>query len=187
MDEKRVVRFKILDIPAIVTTIIGVLGVFLITFLSAKPSLRWEILPVTNFTKDSVKISIVNIKVFNSGGKECEDVALKIDLGVAIDSNNVLLQKSNSTLPILKTFGSRDVSCFIPYLNPDDEIIFSFFTNSNTVEENKIRVDLRGKGINGKGTRVSYSNIPKWLIIGTIGMFILAITLVSIIVFHHQD
>ena len=104
-------------------------------------SLQYEIFPVSYFKKDSLQLPIVNIKILNSGRKECEDVAINISFGSKIVANDYSIQKSSESI-VVKQVGKA--SYLIPYLNPAEQIVYSFLINE-AVDEKKIQVDLRGK------------------------------------------
>ncbi len=188
MTDKNNFNFKAVLISAIVSTVFTILGALTISFLSSKnPALQYEILPISYFKRDSIQLSIVNIKIFNSGKKECEDVAMNVNFGSKINSNDYSIQKSSESIIINQKFDSTNgkISYLLPYLNPKEQILFSFLLNK-VVDGKSIEVDLRSKGINGIKSNSTSEPIPIILVFGTVGMFVLTITLITVVVFHQK-
>ena len=190
MTDKSNFNFKAIMVSAIVSTAFTIIGALAISFLSNKaPALQYEILPVSYFKRDSIQLSIINIKVLNSGEKECEDVAMNIDFGSKIKPNDYSIQKSSSSIGIKQKFDSTTgkISYSTPYLNPKEQIVFTFLLNE-VIDYKNVQVDLRSKGLNGEQIVLldETLGIPYVLILGTIGMFVMAIVFTSVVVFHQR-
>ena len=186
MDDKASFNFKAVLGSAIIATVLTVIGSFIISSFSNKQAwLQYEILPVSQFKKDSVQLYLVSIKIFNDGTKECEDVTINIRLGTKINAKDYSIQKSSPSMPINQHFDSisKRISYTMPYLNPGEQIVLSFSFNEN-VNENNIQVDVRGRGSNGKKLDLVGSAVSNMVIFGLLAMVVITIYLMSLFLFH---
>ncbi len=167
-------------------TIIGSLS---IAYLNQKEStLEYEILPLSSFKADSSQITIVNIRILNSGNTECENISFAPRFGDSTRFSNYTFQKSSSPIQVFKIYDSltRQTYYSIPYLNPKEQVVCSFLFK-RIVNSNEILVDLRSKGVTGVEIKEEYPTaITKVLFFGTISMLCLTLALVVFIIFHQR-
>ncbi len=181
-------NFKTIVISAIVSTAFSIIGTVASgIILSKSVTLQYEVSPVIYFKNDSVQL--VNVKIFNNGAKECEDIILTIDFGPNIIASDFCIQKSSQSIIVNKNLdtGNGKVLYSIPYLNPKDQIVYSFLFNNKILDKDNFHVDLRGKGINGTNRELSDGlGILSILILATLAMYIFTIMFLSIIIFHQK-
>ncbi|MEO8854058.1 MAG: hypothetical protein ABI359_09780 [Ginsengibacter sp.] len=181
-------NFKGLMVPAIISTLFSILGnIAVFTMTSKTGSLEYDISPISYFKLDSIQLSILNIKILNSGQKECEDIDLNVDFGSKISANDFSIAKSPESIITNQKLDSATgkILYSIPYLNPNEQVVYSFLFNK-ILDQKNLHVDLRGKGVNGVKTEVIDSSLASIFVVGTLVITFIAIYLLFIIVFHQQ-
>jgi hypothetical protein len=127
-----------------------------------------------------------NIKISNSGNKEVEDVNGIISFADSLIILESKIEASPKALLLNTTIDSSNSTKFSsPMLNPNEQILFSFLVTSN-IDKEKIKVDLRGRGLKGTIFEEKKTEIATTLILGTMGMVILTISLIIFIIFHQR-
>jgi len=175
------------SVVTIITTVVASYLFFALT--NRSPDLKYEIAPISSFQNQNNSLSIVNIRIFNSGNKEVENINGLIE----ISSINKISETSISPSSKAIVFHSKDslnsISFDAPLLNAGDQITFSLLVNSNITDE-KIKVYLRGNGINGNESKISEFDdvfgVNRKLFIGTLGMLIITIGLILFIIYHQR-
>jgi len=165
--------------------LIGTLTNFYIT--KKEPTLKYEILPVSYYKADSVRLSIVNIRIVNEGNKECENISFVTNFGETLKTTDYNFQKSSEAITIIKVIDSATRKAYysIPYLNPKEQIVCSFLLNA-IVERKNVVVDLRSKGNNGVEINNDENQITSAVFFGTMAMLTLAVGLIVFIIFHQR-
>ncbi len=179
---------KDLIFGAIITAVFTVLGSLAFYYFTNKePIIFYEILPVSYFKKDSFQISIINVRIINDGRKECEEIIFTTDFGENNYPEEYTFNKGSSNIKIKENIDTSNRRPFytIPYLNPKEEIIFSFFINK-IVDQQNIEVNLRGKGINGSKYVSSSDPSTTLMLLSTIVMTSITLGIVSFVLFHQR-
>ncbi len=182
-------NLKKLIVSAIVSmffSVLGALSIFGIT--NRSPSLEYEILPLSHFKRDSIQVSIVNVKILNSGKKECENVEMNVEFSSDVKAIDYSIEKSSPSINLVQKFDStnNNISYSIAYLNARDQIKYSFLLDK-VIDKKDVKVDLRSKGVIGTNSTSSDAlGISNVLIFGTFGMFFMGIILTTVFIFYQR-
>jgi hypothetical protein len=187
--EKSKFSFSSATYTAIISMTFTIIGSLSIAYLNqTKPTLEYEILPISSFQADSSQITIVNIRIRNSGNKECENISFAPRFGDSLKNVNYTFHNSSSPIQILKIYDSSNHQTYysIPYLNPKEQLVCSFLFK-RIINPNEISIDLRSKGTIAVETRQEPSPaITEVLFYGTISMLVFTLALVVFIIFHQR-
>jgi hypothetical protein len=174
-------------ISAIVSTAFSIIGtVASAIILSKTGTLQYEVSPVSYFKNDSAQL--VNVKILNNGTKECEDVILTVDFGSNIIANDFYIQKSSQSIIVNKNAHTENgkIIYSIPYLNPRDELVYSFLFKNKILDTRNFHVDLRSKGVNAVKEELPDELFLSFLIVATFALYIFATIFLIIIIFHQK-
>ena len=187
--EKKPFSIKAATYTALISTAFALLSSLAQVVINKKgPALEYEILPISYFNNDSLRITIVNIRIVNDGNDECDDISFAPVFGDSITISSFNFQKSDLTIKINRVFDSTTQKMYysIPFLNPKEQIVCSFLFN-RIIDQNSVDVYLRSKGRNGiKISSPRFEAISMFLFFGTIGMLVLTIGLIVFIIFHQR-
>jgi len=181
--KKNDINWKQIVYTAIITSVFSLMvGLGIFYFTRESPELVFEEYPSANFTGNNTTLGIINCRISNTGSKEAKEVICKFSLDSSLIIKDVKLSVSNDLLKYeeINTNCKNSKQYKFQLLNPKENCSFSFLVD-NYKSDSKIKISLRGDGINGKRldpTEDKELTIGDIIIIALIALLIIFLILV---------
>lgn len=176
------INWKQSIVTAIITIIVTVIGGMLLYYFQYhKPKLEYNIEVLPSFNSDKENVSIIHLKVSNTGNDIAEDIKCVVDVKPAtIKDFNI---NSNSLIELKTNLDSSKICFTAKNMNSTETYQASLLLTTNAIFPESPTVTLRGKGINGIPQEESNNEIPFiWILTFiTIGTTLVSLTTRSLI------
>lgn len=142
-------------ISGIVGLVVGVVvGVAVYRLTIERAILEYDVIESETFAGEKQSISIVALKVYNSGNKEAQDFTSEI----AIDKGTITDYRISGLPATAYTFTNTLQSLLVtaPYFNAGETLTMQVLVNNGS-EGTLPSYDVRGKGVNGKPRNIQSS------------------------------
>lgn len=157
VDVTQITNYKALIITGIISLAVAVGGNLVVNWLSEeKLSLTYDLVSSESFASSNSHIKITTLTLSNEGTKSVDEVVLSLKMNSGVISEYKIFNIPANLYTIKED--SKQLVLQVKYLNAGDHFSIQMLTHSDDQKEFLPSVDLRGRGVIGKPSKVKESN-----------------------------